>query len=251
MRSSVDFCEQELIQESHRLTHSYSVKARGYFEGARQDFVNLLPADPSASILEIGCGTGATGALALKAGKAGRYVGIELFEAAAREARKTLSDVLGGDVERMALPFAPASFDALILSEVLEHLVDPWALMGRLAPLIRPGGMVLASSPNVAHWRVIRELLRGRFELADQGVFDRTHMRWFTPASFRAMFEGAGFRVEHVGPLTPFAARTRALSRLSGGRLDHLFMVQIALLGRQPSHAHHGRGILRDVELAK
>lgn len=92
---------------------------------------------------------------------------------------------------------------------------------------------MLASSPNVAHWRVIRELVRGRFELADQGVFDRTHMRWFTPTSFATMFERAGLRVERLGPVTPFSPRTRLLSQATGGRFDHLFMTQISLAARK------------------
>ncbi len=211
----------------------YGRKAEAYFAGARSDFVARLNTGPSSSILEIGCGSGDTGALALAGGKAGRYVGVELFEQAATVARRRLSEVIVGDVERMALSFEPGSFDALILSEVLEHLVDPWLVMRRLAPFVKRGGTVLASSPNVAHWRVVRELLRGRFELADQGVFDRTHMRWFTPQTFRAMFEGAGFAVDEVGPVTSFSARTRAISSLTGGRFDHLFMVQIALAGHR------------------
>lgn len=216
-----------------RTAGAYASKPVSYFAGARADFVARLPDRPDATILEVGCGSGETGALALAAGKAGRYVGVELFPAAAAKAREVLSEVVVGDVERMALPWEPATFDALILSEVLEHLVDPWSVVARLAVLLKPGAMVLASSPNVTHWRVVRELLAGRFELADQGVFDRTHMRWFTPTSFRALFEAAGITVEDVGPVTPFSARTRALSRLTGGRLDHLCMVQIALTGRR------------------
>lgn len=211
----------------------YGRKAEAYFAGARADFVARLNTSATSSILEIGCGSGDTGALALAGGKAGRYVGVELFESAAAVARRRLSEVIVGDVEHLSLPFEPGSFDAVILSEVLEHLVDPWLVMRRLAPFVRRGGMVLASSPNVAHWRVIRELLRGRFELADQGVFDRTHMRWFTPQTFRAMFEGAGFAVDEVGPVTPFSPRTKAISKLTGGRFDHLFMVQIALAGHR------------------
>lgn len=212
---------------------AYARKDPGYFAGARADFIARLPPQPDSSILEIGCGTGATGRLALAGGKAERYVGVELFEDAAAEARKYLTDVVVGNVEKLDLPFAPCSFDALILSEVLEHLIDPWSVVRRLAPLIRPGGMVLASSPNVTHWRVVAELLRGRFELADQGVFDRTHMRWFTPSSYRALFEAAGFAVDHVGPVTPFSPRTRTFSRLTGGRFDHAFMVQIAIVGHR------------------
>lgn len=212
---------------------SYERKSASYFDRARLDFVHRLPVDPTASVLEIGCGTGATGALALTRGRAGRYVGVELFEAAAKDARRVLSEVHVGDVERMDFPWRPAEFDALILSEVLEHLLEPWTLVQRLARHIRPGGLVLASSPNISHWRVLRELAAGRFPLADQGVFDRTHMRWFTPATFAEMFDEAGFTVDRVRPVTPFSERTAMLSRLTGRRLDHLFMVQISLEGHR------------------
>lgn len=208
---------------------SYETKARSYFDRARVDYVHRLPVDPTASVLEIGCGTGATGALALKRGRAGRYVGVELFENAAASAREVLSEVVVGDVEQLEFDWQPAAFDALILSEVLEHLREPWSVVEKLSRFVRPGGLVLASSPNVSHWRVIRELIEGRFPLADQGVFDRTHMRWFTPESFVAMFEQAGFCVDRVRPVTPFSPRTRFFSMLTGGRFDHLFMTQISI----------------------
>lgn len=207
----------------------YEAKSASYFDRARVDFVRRLPIDVTASVLEIGCGTGATGALALANKRAGRYVGVELFPTAAEAARQVLSEVHVGNVEQMEFPWHPAEFDALILSEVLEHLYDPWDVVRRLARHVRAGGVVLASSPNVSHWRVLRELAAGRFPLADQGVFDRTHMRWFTPSTFADMFEAAGFAVVSVRPVTPFAKRTAWLSRLSRGRLDHLFMVQIAV----------------------
>jgi SAM-dependent methyltransferase len=211
---------------------SYETKSPSYFDRARVDFVHRLPLDPTASVLEIGCGTGATGALALKRGRAGRYVGVELFEGAAAAAREVLSDVIVGDVEQIpfdTFDWQPAAFDALILSEVLEHLREPWAVLEKLSRFVRPGGLVLASSPNVSHWRVVRELLQGRFPLAEKGVFDRTHMRWFTPESFVGVFNQAGFSVDRVRPVTPFSPRTRVFSLLTGGRHDHLFMTQISI----------------------
>ena len=215
------------------LARFYQTKQASYFSGARADLVARLPHDPTASILEIGCGTGATGALALARARAGTYTGVELFESAAAEARSLLTEVVVGDVERLKFNWAPCTFDALILSEVLEHLIEPWAVLKRLQPFVRPGATVLASSPNISHWRVIRELARGRFRLADQGVFDRTHMRWFTPESYAAMFEQAGYSVISVKPVTPFSARTQLISRLTDGRYDHLFMTQICLEARR------------------
>ena len=213
----------------------YEVKAERYFAGARADFVAELPANSSARILEIGCGSGDTGALALAGGKAGTYVGVDINARAAEKARGIFSDVIVGDVERMELPWQASSFDAVILSEVLEHLVEPWEVVRRMAELLRPGGIALASSPNVAHYHVIASLLRGRFDLTDQGTFDRTHMRWFTPRTYAEMFERAGLRVETVKPVTPFAPRVRLLSSLSGGRIDHLFMRQIRLKAVKPA----------------
>ncbi len=210
---------------------AYGGKSRTYFAGAREDFVRRLPKDSTARILEIGCGSGETGALAIGAGCAGHYAGVELMPEPASSAARVLSEVVVGNVEAMDLDWQPASFDALILSEVLEHLVDPRATMKRLAPLVRPDGLVLASSPNISHWRVLRELVTGHFPEADKGVFDRTHLRWFTPETFAAMFEAAGFTVNDIGPVTPFSKRTELLSHLTGGRLDHLFMTQIAIEG--------------------
>lgn len=211
----------------------YAVKPASYFSKARADFVDRLPRDASAQILEIGCGTGATGALAMSEGCCGRYVGVELFESAAVEAREVLSEVITGNVETLEFDFQPAMFDAIIFSEVLEHLVEPGEVVKRLARYVRPGGMLLASSPNISHWRVVRELIMGRFTLADQGVFDRTHLRWFTPLSFVDLAEKAGFDVEEVGPVTAFSARTELISKLTGGRFDHLFMTQIAIIARK------------------
>lgn len=223
----------DVLSFSANPSAAYRNKAPAYFSGARIDFVRRLPKDASASILEVGCGTGATGALALASGRAQRYTGIELFETAATEARKVLTEVITGDVERLQLDFGPTAFDALIFSEVLEHLVEPQRVVEKLARSLRPGGLVLASSPNIAHWRVISELMRGRFNLADQGVFDRTHMRWFTPETFAAMFSNAGLRVESLGPVTAFSPRTQLISRLTRGRADHLFMTQIQIAARK------------------
>ena len=222
-------------QQIHSGTGAYLAKTNSYFQGVRADYIAVLPPNPGATILELGCAEGSTGARALAQGKCGHYVGIELHEPSAAIARIRLSEVHVGNIETMPLPFAPASFDALIISEVLEHLVDPWAVLARLAPLVRPGGLVFASSPNISHHKVIRSLLRGRWDLADQGVMDRTHLRWFTPASYAAMFEGAGFVVEETRPVRPFGWKPRLFNTLTKGRWQHLFMVQTSIKGRKRS----------------
>lgn len=221
------------MTEHAYLGDAYAAKDNSYFGGARADYVGMMPVNPSARILELGCGDGATGALALREGKCREYVGIEMFAPIAHRAEERLTRVHIGNVDEIELPYSPGYFDALIMSEVMEHLVDPEATLRRLVALVRPGGQVMASSPNVAHWRIIKELVVGRFVYTEAGPMDRTHLRWFTPQSYAAMFEKAGVQVEKVGPLGPLVGKQRFISALLGPRLRHMLYYQISLAGRR------------------
>ena len=210
---------------------SYEEKNDAYFSGRRSDYVAELERNPDARILEIGCGNGDTGALALSEKKCGVYCGVEIDERAAREARSKLSEVVVGNVESLQFPWEPGTFDALILSEVLEHLTEPGRTLSRLRPLLKSGARVLGSSPNVSHLSVIRMLLSGRWDLEDAGIMDRTHLRWFTPASFRELFESSGYAVDSVEPLQ-LGPKSRLAVKLMLGRGQHLFHRQIDIRAR-------------------
>lgn len=212
----------------------YDDKPASYFANARNDIVALLPTDASSAILELGCGAGGTGRAALQAGKAGRYVGLELSPSAAQVASGHLTEVIVGDVEALDLTPLHGAFDALIISEVLEHLTDPWGTLRKLVVCLKPGGRIYASSPNVAHWKVVRGLLAGRFEYEEKGVMDRTHLRWFTPQSYRRLFEDSGLEVLDVRPVTPLKSKSRIFDQLTGGRFRHLLHTQTMVVGRRP-----------------
>jgi 2-polyprenyl-3-methyl-5-hydroxy-6-metoxy-1,4-benzoquinol methylase len=214
---------------------AYSAKRLTYFTNARHDYVSELPVNANAKILEIGCGGGETGALALLERKCGSYYGVEMCQVVAEMARERLTEVLVGDIERLDPPWNADTFDALILSEVLEHLSDPWATLRKLLPTLKSGGLVFASSPNISHYSVIAMLLRGEWTLTDIGVMDRTHLRWFTPKTYREMFELCGYCVDAVREHRPLTKKAKALSALSFGRYRYLFMSQIDL------RAHCGR----------
>lgn len=222
--------ERERNDDRRDSRTAYSQKAANYFEGERTDYVAALP--PSATVLEIGCGTGATGALALSTGRALSYCGVEAEPSAAAGAADRLTEVVVGDVEAIELPWQPESFDALILSEVLEHLRDPWTTLKKLRPLLRPEAAVFASSPNVAYHRTIRMLIAGDWRLEAEGPMDETHLRWFTPSSYAAMFTECGFTVDSVRPLSPLSAGQRLAAALT--RKPHLFWYQIDLRGHVP-----------------
>jgi len=218
-----------LSQGETGLLETYHNKDLQYFSGVRSDYLSELDEDSSAWILEIGCGFGNTGAKALSEGKCGHYCAVELCEAAAEKAEQQISEVVCGNIEDIDLPWPDQTFDALILSEILEHLVDPWAVLRKARRLMKPYAAVFASTPNISYYRVVLMLLKGRWDLTDRGVMDRTHLRWFTPQSFREMFESCGYCVRSVRPKAKLSLKAKIASVILGKRFEHLFWYQIDL----------------------
>lgn len=155
-------------------------------------------------VLDIGCGTGALGAEYKRRNPRAYYIGVERDEAAARIAAARLDAVFEADLDRNPLPFAdriaPGSLDCLIYGDILEHVVDPWAVLGAHAPLLSPDGTVLICMPNQEHWSFAERLLRGTWEYEQSGLLDRTHLRWFSAASTTRLLRSAGLVPVDVAP---------------------------------------------------
>lgn len=147
-------------------------------------------------VLDVGCSSGYLSEPLSQRGNT--LVGIELDPEAAREAERFCERVLVGDLETMDLPLEPASFDVVLCGDVIEHLRDPGAALARLRPLLRPGGRLVVSTPNIANWAMRLSLLAGRWRYTDRGFLDRTHTHLFTRRTLVETIERAGYRVERV-----------------------------------------------------
>jgi 2-polyprenyl-3-methyl-5-hydroxy-6-metoxy-1,4-benzoquinol methylase len=88
------------------------------------------------------------------------------------------------------------SFDVVMFADVLEHLPDPLALLRIATSALAPGGAIVVSVPNVAHWSVRLDLMRGRFQYRETGIMDATHLRWFTRDGIALLLNAAGLRIE-------------------------------------------------------
>ena len=165
------------------------------YERARPEILAYVPR-AAARVLDLGCATGTTGA-ALKQRQAVEVVGVEREPAYAEEARERLDEIITADVEALD-PGDLGRFDALIAADVLEHLVDPWAALRRYARLLQPGGTAVVSLPNVGHWSTYAYLLRGTWPRKPEGIFDATHLRWFTLADATALLAQAGLEAHTV-----------------------------------------------------
>lgn len=220
-------------EESGKIASGYSKKPANYFSGARKAFIDDLPINPQARLLEIGCGNGDTSAYAIATGKCGWCAGVEICAEPANEARQRLNEVIVGDVEDLKLPFPDEYFDILIMSEVIEHLRDPWTTLIKLRNHMKPGSLVMAGSPNVAHFSVILMLLQGRWEYTNVGIMDGTHLRWFTPSTYKKLFQDSGFEVIYVGPVSEQRRKVSLINNIFLRKIKHLFHAQIYLIAKR------------------
>lgn len=171
-----------------------------YHHRVNPDLLRRIPCN-AATVLEIGCAAGQLGAAYKSLNPACRYLGVELDAAAAGEAERLLDKVWAGDVEKFQpkkLGLAPQSLDCLIYGDILEHLADPWTVLSRHVPLLKDDGVLLACIPNVQHWSILADLMQGRWQYRDEGLLDRTHLRFFTLESVLDMLRAAGLAVLDV-----------------------------------------------------
>lgn len=130
-------------------------------------------------------------------------VGVEINHAYASDAQARLDRVVVSDIESFLRGPAPAEapFDCLIAADVLEHLVDPWDVLRRAVDLLAPNATVIISVPNVLCWPGLWNVVRtDRWPRHDHGVFDRSHLRWFTRTDALELLREAGLRPYTVEP---------------------------------------------------
>lgn len=177
-------------------------------------------------VLEIGCGAGA--GLAYLKGRGAEFVtGLELSASAAEEARKrpeidrvVVADIASGEVDAV---LEEGAFDLIIASFVLEHVIDPWAVVRKMKSLLVPGGQLVGALPNVRHVSVSVPLLfSGKWKYVDEGIMDWTHAKFFSKETIRDLLASSGFRVDSIDPWVAAPSRSSALDRLTLGLFSDL-----------------------------
>ena len=166
-------------------------------------------------MLDVGCALGKTGRL-LKNRRDIEVVGIELIEEAARVAERHLDDVLRLDLdEQQALPYPPGHFDAILLLDVIEHLLLPSEVVGHLLHWLRPRGTVIFSVPNVTHISVLAPLLGPAVRFQDTStITSAPHLRFFTLGDLVDLLTSNGLRVD--GPAIGVGTQPDADERVIG-----------------------------------
>ncbi|MEU5979709.1 class I SAM-dependent methyltransferase [Streptomyces sp. NPDC047315] len=176
-----------------------------------------------AVVLDVGCGDGTAAATAAPLLAGHRVVGVDWSQDALRRARTRLTDVVRAELGTGALPFKSGAADAVLFSEVIEHLVDPDSALDELRRVLRPGGHLMLSTPNLAAWYNRALLLAGVqpvfSEVSLRAIHGRPgsevvgHLRLYTARALREFVAASGFEVVRVAG-APFHGVPRPLRPL-------------------------------------
>lgn len=147
-------------------------------------------------VLDVGCASGYL-ARALAA-RGYRVVGIDRPGATAASFASNV-EFIAADLEA-GFPELSENFSHILCGDILEHVRDPLALLRNLRSLLSPGGVLVASLPNSGNLYFRLNVLSGRFPAHDRGLFDRTHLHFYTWSGWVDLFAAGGFRISTLAP---------------------------------------------------
>lgn len=197
--------------------------------------INRVPVN--SLVLELGCSTGFMGEYLVKNKKC-KVFGIEKNKIEAEIAKKKLNGVLVSDIEEKGIFFETIKltkgekFDVILATSVLEHLKNPDLVLKNLKKILTKDGIIIISTPNIAHWKMRLSLLKGEFEYSDYGVLDNTHLRFFTIKSLKKILERNDFLIKEQ-IIDPEGGGFPRISIFLSYFFPNLFAYQILIVVKQ------------------
>lgn len=176
-----------------------------YEESYSNDLLFLIPKE-AKTVVEIGCNTGRLAEEYRKINPNVHYLAVELSEKAAKKAATRIDFVVTGNIEdfevftQLEKHLGEHKIDALVFSDVLEHLIDPWMTLSKFRQMMMTNGYCIVCIPNVSHWTILAGLIHGEWNYADFGLLDKSHLRFFTKKTMIELFATSGWQVETLTP---------------------------------------------------
>jgi 2-polyprenyl-3-methyl-5-hydroxy-6-metoxy-1,4-benzoquinol methylase len=206
-----------------------------YYGHPRREMEPFVPARARV-LLDVGCGAGAFAAT-LRAARPDRPLeiwGVELEAAAAARSRGAIDRVLVGDAVARVGELPDGAFDCVVCNDVLEHLAEPAALLRQIRRVLGAQGALVASVPHVRYFfNVVDLVVHGRWDYVDEGILDRTHLRFFTRGSLCRLLADEGFDVQTLQGINPTGSMKFKLVNLATlGRWADLRWLQYAVVAR-------------------
>jgi len=175
------------------LASRYTLKGDPY--SSHSVILDWLGEGRGRRLLDVGAADGLLARLLTERGW--KVTGIEADPVAAKAGAAHCERMIVADLDA-GVPRLDGEFDAIVCADVLEHLRDPASALAALRRSLAASGELVVSIPNVAHVWVRLSLLAGRFDYAERGILDRTHLRFFTRRTLAALVAEAGLSVARM-----------------------------------------------------
>lgn len=148
-------------------------------------------------VVEVGASQGGLANAYRQINTQAHYVGIEIDANYAKIAHQYCSETIVGNIEDFTdMQLAQLSqADCWIFADVLEHLYDPWDLLRRIKVNAKKEMEIITCIPNSQNWRMQASLCAGMLQYQDDGLLDRTHIRFFTRQTMIELFESTGYKI--------------------------------------------------------
>jgi len=194
------------------MAFDYDSKPPDYFALGRNEMLPFLPPE-CGRLLDVGCGAGVFGEL-IKQSREVEVWGVESVPSVAVRASAKLDHVVVGDFcPQNGLP--EGTFDCIVFNDVLEHMLEPELALRYARGLLSRNGCIVASIPNIRYLPILWHLAaRGEWNYGDSGVWDKTHVRFFTRSSIVTMFENEGYAVQSISGINSRQGIPAASGRL-------------------------------------
>jgi len=202
----------------------------------REEFLSLVPLDAKKA-LDVGCGSGGLGSILRKKGI--EVIGIENSEGLHKEASEKLKQVFLADIEKFQMPFSKGYFDCIIYGDVLEHLIEPLAVLKNHKEYLNDNGYVIASVPNVRYYKLITRLVfSGSWDYMDKGILDRSHLRFFALINLKELFIEAGYEITEIRYNIVAARGLRILNLFLFGLLKNFLVYQYYIKAKKSNNSY-------------
>ena len=165
------------------------------YTNSGNDDVFALIKKQCSRILDVGCGGGSLGKILTASGHL--VDGITISDEEYNLASELLNNVYLYNLET-GLPneMLHSQYDYVICSHVLEHIVYPDKLLKDIYEVLKPGGILVVALPNLMHYKSRLKLITGNFVYEDAGIWDNTHVKWYTFSSAKKLLTNYGFSIE-------------------------------------------------------
>lgn len=162
------------------------------YYSSRRELLPYIPKNKK-NVLDVGCSSGNFSAL-LKMERACLVHGIEYDPKSAAEAATKIDLVLVGDALEKIKELQNGFYDLVTMNDVLEHMLQPGLFLQAIHEKLSPEGVIFAVVPNIRYYKALNHILYDKdFKYEDAGIFDKTHLRFFTKKSIIRLFLNSGF----------------------------------------------------------